>query len=111
MVKELQMSKREYNDFVSTRSASRVLLSGGVGALESGAAVTRNRREVPDVIAKKVTSVEVDCDALHLAMERTGIDDPAELVAFAVGLLLAPDPSADFARATRGSMPGFDLDI
>jgi len=44
-------------------------------------------------------------------MERTGIDDPAELVAFAIGLLLAPDPSADFARATRGSMPGFDLDI
>nr|WP_294517144.1 hypothetical protein [uncultured Rhodopila sp.] len=63
------------------------------------------------VVAVKVTSVTVDREALHLAMERTGIDDPAELVAFAVGLLLAPDPSADFARATRGSMPGFDLDI
>lgn len=63
------------------------------------------------MIAKKVTSVEVDQEALHLAMERTGIDDPAELVAFALGLLLAPDPSADFARSTRGSMPGFDLDI
>nr|WP_294517137.1 hypothetical protein [uncultured Rhodopila sp.] len=105
------MLKLEYNDLLFTRTASGVLLDGGVGSVEGGAVVTRNGQEVPDVIAKKVTSVEVDQEALHLAMERTGIDDPAELVAFAVGLLLAPDPSADFARAARGSMPGFDLDI
>jgi hypothetical protein len=105
------MLKIKSNDLLFTRTASSVLLDGGVCSVEGGAVVTRNGQEVPDVIAKKVTSVEVDQETLHLAMERTGIDDPAELVAFAISLLLAPDPSADFARATRGSMPGFDLDI
>jgi hypothetical protein len=56
-------------------------------------------------------TVKLRADTLTLAMERSGFADPAELVEFALRLLIAPDPSADFARASRGSLPDFDLTI
>jgi len=33
------------------------------------------------------------------------------LVDVALQLLIMPDASAEFVRANRGAMPGFDLDI
>lgn len=73
--------------------------------------MAKNGQEVPDVTAKKVTQVAVDREALKFAMERSGIDDPVKLVNFALRPLTSPDHSAAFARETRGSIPGFDLDI
>lgn len=58
-----------------------------------------------------VAYVAVDPETLKLATERTGINDPVELVKFALRLLVDADPSADFARASRGTMPGFNLDV
>ena len=54
--------------------------------------------------------VPVNLDTLKLATQRTGINDAAELVEFALRLLTSADPSADFARERRETMPGFDLD-
>jgi len=65
----------------------------------------------PEMAAGKMIRVAVDCETLKLAMALTGLSDPTELVEFALGLLTAPDPSADFARQSRGSLPGFDLDV
>ncbi len=65
----------------------------------------------PEMAADKITRVAVDRETLQLAMARAGLSDPTELVEFAPGLLTAPDPSADFARQSRGSLPGFDLDV
>ncbi len=55
--------------------------------------------------------VKVRADTLDLAMERSGFDDPAALVEFSLRLLIASDPSAAFARASRGSLPEFDLNL
>lgn len=60
---------------------------------------------------KPVASVIVDSETLRLAMERTGLADPARVVEFALRLLSEADPSADIARAARGSLPGLHLDI
>ena len=60
---------------------------------------------------KSVASVPVDCDTLRLAMERTGLEDPAQVVAFALRLLTQADPSAEIAQAARGSLPELHLDI
>jgi hypothetical protein len=64
-----------------------------------------------EMAASKVTQVAVDHETLELAMALTGIEDPTELVEFALRLLTAPDPAAAFARKSRGSLPGFDLDV
>jgi hypothetical protein len=56
-------------------------------------------------------SVPVDRDTLKRAVERTGIADPTELVDFALRLLSEADPSADFARRARGTLPDLDLDV
>lgn len=55
--------------------------------------------------------VIVDRALLRLAVERTGIADAAALVEFALRLLTEPDPSAEFAEQTRGTLPDLDLDI
>lgn len=44
-------------------------------------------------------------------MALTGIEDAAELVELALRLMTASYPSAAFARKSRGSLPGFDLDV
>jgi hypothetical protein len=85
----------------------------GVADLASGK-VKRFRiapRKGLEMAASKVTQVAVDREILKLAMALTGLSDPTELVEFALGLLTAPDPSADFARKSRGTLPGFDLDV
>lgn len=64
-----------------------------------------------DAAEGKIVSVLADRDTLKLAMERTGIEDPAKLVDFSLRLLTEPDPSAEFAREMRGSLSGFDLDV
>lgn len=64
-----------------------------------------------EIAASKITQVAVDIETLRLAMALTGLSDPAELVEFALSLLTAPDPSAAFSRQSRGSLPGFDLDV
>ena len=68
-------------------------------------------RKGQEMAANKVTQVAVDREMLKLAMALTGIEDPTELVEFAMGLLTAPDPAAAFSRKSRGSLPGFDLDV
>jgi hypothetical protein len=55
-------------------------------------------------------SVAVPAELLRAARERTGIGSDAELVAFALSLLIEPDPAADFLRDKRGSLPGLELD-
>ena len=60
---------------------------------------------------KEVTRVAVDRETLRLAVKRTGIQNPVELVEFALRLLVAADPSASFAQAMRGHLPGLDLDV
>ena len=57
------------------------------------------------------TAVLVNDGVLQSAMHRTGMQDATALVEFALGLLTEHDPSADIARAARGSLPGFDLPI
>lgn len=56
--------------------------------------------------------VEVTAELLRAAREKTGIESDAELVAFALSLLVEPDPAAEFLREERGSLPrDFRLDV
>jgi hypothetical protein len=64
-----------------------------------------------DKSLQDVINVPVNKYLLRLAMARTGIEDSGELVLFALRLLTDPDPSDDFIREMRGSLPGFDLDV
>ncbi len=56
--------------------------------------------------------VPVPAELLRAAREKTGIESDAELVAFALSLLVEPDPAAEFLREERGSLPrDFRLDV
>ncbi len=68
--------------------------------------VVKSHRKLAGLVPVKVRD-----DTLALAMERSGFDDPAALVEFSLRLLIEPDPSAEFARASRGSLSDFDLRI
>ena len=87
--------------------------AGSVANDLPGAYVSGMDTSIPDGPAPSGAhdAVSVEPDLLRAAMERTGIDDPEELVSFALKLLLEPDSSADYSRRTRGANPGFDLDI
>ena len=60
--------------------------------------------------AERAEAIPVDPELLKSAGEVTGIMDRAELVRFALSLLLQPDPSGDAMREERGAAPGFELD-
>lgn len=64
----------------------------------------------PEKPLERAGAVPVDPELLKSAGEVTGITDPAELVRFALSLLLQPDPSGDVMREERGAAPGFELD-
>jgi len=66
---------------------------------------------IPGATDAGFISVPVGRALLHLAAERTGIADAASLVDFALRLLTGPDPSAEYARQMRGTLPDLDLDI
>jgi hypothetical protein len=67
----------------------------------------------PQTLTARAETVDVAVNRRLLlrAAGTTGVESPTELVDVALQLLILPDPSADFARAHRGAMPGFDLDI
>ena len=64
----------------------------------------------PEKPSKRAGTVPVDPELLKSAGKVTGIMDPAELVRFALSLLLQPDLSGDVMRKERGAAPGFELD-
>jgi hypothetical protein len=70
----------------------------------------QSRQTEPRPERETSQDVRVDAKLLRDAAEATGIQEPGELVRFALSLLLQPDPSGDVMRAARGSMPGLELD-
>jgi hypothetical protein len=57
-------------------------------------------------------TVEVDPVILEEARERIGIDDPVELLEYALISLARPDPARDFLIKNYGALgPDHDLDV
>jgi hypothetical protein len=69
-------------------------------------------RPLPTVIPLDETQiVPVNRDLLERAASITGIENPAELVTFAVQLLAQANPDMDVLRELRGELPEFASDI
>jgi len=71
---------------------------------------------VPDrpkamIPSAETVDVPVNRRLLLRAAGNTGVENPAELVDVALQLLVQPDPSKEFARSKRGTMPDLEIDI
>lgn len=82
--------------------------AGVVEAVLEGAGEPRRGRAVAAAVGEE--SVSVPADLLKAARERTGIEDPAELVAFALSLVAEQGSGEEAFNAALGSLPGHTLE-